>query len=72
MLSNSSNVYYGSFKLLDTMESLIVATKDYDKENKKGNTSLLMKHFHECEIATINYNCQIFYLGIILSIKKIP
>jgi hypothetical protein len=54
------------------MESLIVATKDYDKENKKGNTSLLMKHFHECEIATINYNCQIFYLGIILSIKKIP
>ncbi len=43
MLSNSSNVYYvyyGSFKLLDKMESLIVATKDYEKENKKGNTSL--------------------------------
>jgi hypothetical protein len=43
MLSNISNVYYvyyGSFKLLDKMESLIVATKDYDKENKKGNTSL--------------------------------
>jgi hypothetical protein len=42
MLSNSSNfyyVYYGSFKLLDKMESLIVATKDHDKENKKGNTS---------------------------------
>lgn len=32
------------------MESLIVATKDYDKENKKGDTSLSMKHFHECEI----------------------
>lgn len=53
MLINSSNVYYvyyGSFKLLDKMECLIVATKDYDKENKKGNTSLSMKHFQECDM----------------------
>jgi hypothetical protein len=34
MFNNSSNVYYDSLKLLDKMETLLLATKNYDEDKK--------------------------------------